>query len=560
MRYSFLVFIYFTSALSLQGQDKTILERGVVSYKASQNIYVKFESTEHIKIGDTLFVYKENVLKPVLLVIKKSSISCICTPLSTKQISVSDEIFARKSNIKDAEKINDNKSLGQQGDRPTSTTNQPRYRGNASSFTPTDNKNQLSETEPVIPSNQNEKEEFKQQIKGRISVASYNNLSNQRGLHRMRYAFLLRGKNLGNSRFSIDNYITFRHTINEWEQVKDNFNSALKVYSLALRYDFSKTSSVTIGRKINPKISSMGAIDGIQFEKGMGNFKLGGILGSRPDYLDYGLNFNLFQYGVYVSHNSKANNKFQQSTIAFIEQRNNSEIDRRFVYIQHSSSIVKNLNFFSSVEMELYENINNEAKNVLSLTNLYVLLRYRFSRALNFSASYDTRKNIIYYESYKSFIDKLIEDETRQGVRLHVNYRPTKNISWGINTGWRFQKNDKNLSKNLNSYLTFSRISALNIRASINANFLQTNYLKSKIFGIRIYKDIIPGKLSGDLNFRVVDYRYLNYESTTQQNIAGASFSLKIDKKLSLYMYYEGIFDSQDKIYNRLNTKIIKRF
>ncbi|MCK5702209.1 MAG: hypothetical protein KAI29_13685 [Cyclobacteriaceae bacterium] len=399
MRYSFLIFFITTFTFSLQGQDKTVLERGVVSYKATQNIYVKFESTEHIKIGDTLFIYNEDVLMPVLLVIKKSSISCICTPLSSKRISVSDEIFAQKSIEKEPEKISEEKPLDQQGDRPSSMSNQPRYRANKSSFRTTTNTNQPSEKEPIILSNQDEKEEFKQRIRGRVSVASYNNVSDLRGLHRMRYAFLLRGKNLGNTRFSIDNYITFRHTINEWEEVKDNLNRVLKVYSLALRYDFDKTSSLTIGRKINPKISSMGAIDGIQFEKGMGNFILGTIIGSRPDYLDYGINFNLFQYGVYVSHKSNTENKFQQSTAAFIEQRNNSNIDRRFLYLQHSNTLLKNLNLFSSVELSLYENINNEAKNVLSLTNLYVLLRYRFSRALNISASYDTRKNIIYYES-----------------------------------------------------------------------------------------------------------------------------------------------------------------
>ena len=126
----------------------------------------------------------------------------------------------------------------------------------------------------------------------------------------MRYAFLLRGNNLGNSRFSIENYITFRHTINEWEEVKDNLNRALKVYSLALRYDFNKTSSLTIGRKINPKISSMGAIDGIQFEAGKGNFILGAIIGSRPDYLDYGLNFNLFQYISYYFYSVHLSFKF----------------------------------------------------------------------------------------------------------------------------------------------------------------------------------------------------------------------------------------------------------
>ncbi len=116
------------------------------------------------------------------------------------------------------------------------------------------------------------------------------------------------------------------------------------------------------------------------------------------------------------------------------------------------------------------------------------------------------------------------------------------------------------ISKNLNSYLTFSRIPKLNIRATLTANFLQTNYLDSKIFGVRISKEIVKGKLSGDLNFRMVDYQYNNYEEATKQNIAGINLSMKIVKKLTFYIYYEGTFDPQNTTNNRFNTKIIQRF
>jgi hypothetical protein len=263
---------------------------------------------------------------------------------------------------------------------------------------------------------------------------------------------------------------------------------------------------------------------------------------------------------MYLSHESHHESRFQQSTLAFIEQRNHSKIDRRFIYFQHSESLLKDLYLFTSIEMSLYENIGDVPKNVFSLNNLYLMMRYRLSNQWNFSASYDNRKNIIYYESYKNFIDQLIEDETRQGLRFHVNYRPFKNVMWGVSTGWRFQKNNMNTSQNLNSYLTFSRITSLNILATLSADFLKTNYLDSRIFGIRLSKEIIPGRLNADINYRNVYYRYVNYETATHQNIAGLNFSLKIVNKLSLYTYYEGIFDDLNQVYNRLNVKLVQRF
>ncbi len=549
--------LLFIIVVPLIGQDKAIAENGVVSYVSPQNVYVKFGSTETINIGDTLFTNKNGHLIPYLIVEHKSSISCVCKTITSMKMKIKDELFTKHISVNSGAKSK-NVSLEKDSSR---NINRPRYRTSNSFVKP---RNQPIEKENPKHSNQKKNESSrqisKQKIKGRFSATSYNNISNPKSNHRMRYTFSMRGTNLGNSNLSMDSYITFRHKLDEWDEVKNDLNSALKIYSLSLKYDFNENSSVVIGRKINHKISSIGAIDGIQYEKGVGNFLIGAFVGSRPDHHDYSLNLNLFQYGVYFNHTINNKNKFIQNTIAFIEQRNHSSIDRRFIYFQHSSNIFKKLHLFSSGEMSLYSIINNETKNSPSLTNLYVSLRYRISRKLNISTSYDNRKNVIYYESYKSFIDKLIEKETRQGVRLSVNYRPFKYVSWGINSGWRFQKSDKNLSKNINSYLTISRISSLNIRTTINVNFLKTNYLNSRIFGLRVYKDIIPQRLSGGVNLRMVNYKYLNYESVTNQNIVGLNLSLSIIKKLTLYMNYEGTFDDQNLNYHRIITKLIQRF
>ena len=541
MRHFLFIPAFILFSISLLGQNEASYEKGTVSYVSSQNVYVKFESTESIAVGDTLYFSQSGQMKPALVVSNKSSISCVCNPLAAESIKVSDEIFARKPVVKGEEKPQEEK---------------PEVRPPAA-----EEPIQKEEPQPM-PSGHEEQEGdvFKQKIKGRLSVGSYNNLSDNRDNYRMQYAFSLRGDNIGNSRFSTDDYIVFRHTSGEWDEVKNNLANALKVYSLSARYDLDKTSSITLGRKINPKISSMGAIDGVQFEKGMGNFMAGAIAGSRPDYQDYGVNFNLFQAGAYVGHVSGKDQKYQQSTLGFIEQRNDFKTDRRFVYFQHSDALLNNLNVFASFELDLFENIHDNPKSTLNLTNLYLSLRYKLSRKLSVSAAYDNRKNVIYYESFKNYIDNLIEQETRQGMRFNFNYRPMRFMVWGVNVNWRFQKSDLNVSKNLNSYLTYSRVPVLNASATLTANFLQTGYLNSRIFGLRITKDIIPGKLNGELSFRMVDYDYKTYEYSTHQNIAGVNLTFRLTKKLGLYVYYEGIFDSGDNSYTLLNAKVIQRF
>ena len=107
----------------------------------------------------------------------------------------------------------------------------------------------------------------------------------------------------------------------------------------------------------------MGAIDGLQFEKGFGNIRLGAIAGSRPNFQDYGFDFNLLQFGAYVSHVSNKPGNYATTTLGAVQQMNSGKTDRRFVYFQHSSQLAKNLNMFGSFEVDLYENINNEVSN-----------------------------------------------------------------------------------------------------------------------------------------------------------------------------------------------------
>ena len=538
------LFILLIGISSFQGQGQTVLEKGTVSFVSSRNVYVKFSSTENINIGDTLFIGQKGGLSPALVVGNKSSTSTVCSPLPDNKMKVSDEVFAKTTGKKETQKPEEKTA----GEPPSPPADMEKVIA-------------AEKVNPVITPEEDEGElVFKQKVRGRISAASYSNFSDYQNTHRMRYAFSFRGDNLKNSKFSTDTYITFRHTLNEWEKVQENLGYALKVYALSVKYDFNPTSSLTFGRRINPKISSLGAIDGLQYEKGWGNFIVGAIAGSRPDYSEYGMNTSLLQAGAYVGFGSKAHERHHQSTLGVVEQRNKLAVDRRFVYFQHSDELLENLNLFGSMEMDLYQLVNSEASMQPSLTNLFASLRYRFSRNWNLSLSYDNRKNIIYYESYKTYLDQLIDQETRQGLRLGMNMRPAKWLSCGLTGSWRFQKSKANDAKNLNSYLNFNRIPLLKASATLTANYLQSGYLNGTTFGLRLMKDVFKGKLNLELSYRRVDYTFPFYGYSTNQNIVGGSLTWSIFKKLGFYVFVENTFDSQGNDYLLVNTKLMQRF
>ena len=74
---------YFQSLAAQQAQT------GVVSYMTDDHVYVRFSSTENLKVSDTLFL---NGL-PALQVVKKSSISSINKRISAVEIKTGDTLF-----------------------------------------------------------------------------------------------------------------------------------------------------------------------------------------------------------------------------------------------------------------------------------------------------------------------------------------------------------------------------------------------------------------------------------------------------------------------------------
>jgi len=90
----FYILIIFLTVNAYSKTDSENIISGSVSYISSQNIYVKFENTEGIEIGDTLFIKEKNKFIPAVKVDHKSSTSCAGTPFTDKKIEINSSIYA----------------------------------------------------------------------------------------------------------------------------------------------------------------------------------------------------------------------------------------------------------------------------------------------------------------------------------------------------------------------------------------------------------------------------------------------------------------------------------
>jgi len=522
LKHAYILIALFFCSLA-HSQDRTIT--GTISFVTSNNVYVKFDSTSEIEIGKVLLVNGNECLK----VTDKSSNSVVCSILNDCSVANGDSVTYFIIAPVDTTK-------------PTTIT---------------EPEEDALPSEITTPAEEGIKTSlYEENIRGRISLGSYNTLSDvrdDRSIFRTRFS--LDANHIGDSKVSVQSFLVYRN-FNTTDDDYDGRTSIFNVYNLNVRYDATPDLSLTAGRKINPKASSIGAVDGLQVEKYFGNFYAGAMGGFRPDFENFGFNGDLLQYGGYVGIETNTKDFFSETTLGALEQTNAGATDRRYIFFQHMSTIASDLTLFSSAELDIFGNGGDNTR----LTNLYLSARYRFSRAVNAMISYDTRKVIIYYETFQTDIERLLdEDLARQGLRMRFNVRPAKILWMGVSYSKRFQNDNENKSDNIYGYATLSKIPGIGGRFNVSYNTNSTNYLTSNIFSARYSRDFFERKLNADIYFRRGEYSFENNINDLTLNFYGSTLSYRISRTWMLSVSGEYSQSDPENSF-RFYTRLTKRF
>lgn len=533
------LFVLTLSSVTLYAQSD--ISQGTVSFLTSSNVYVRFISTENINTGDTLTVNVGGQFKACLVVEQKSSSSCVCRKLEDCKLEKGSEVYHRKKEdlivpALDLEDIAE----------------------------PSVQEQEVFDTDSLALRLQEYTEEAQeniQRINARISASSYSSLDPEyEDRHRTLLRMSFNAHRIDNSKFSVESYLNYRQNFDESSSNSTLGNRFLRVYNLNVTYQADSSLLISMGRKISRKMSSVGAIDGLQVDKSFGKMYAGAILGFRPDFVEFDFNPNLLEYGFYLGSDINGKRAWGQFTFGFLEQRNGSAIDRRYSYLQYSSTLYRKLSLFASAELDMYSFDNNVKSYSPDLTNIFVSARYRFSRRLSVSVSYDSRKRIIFYETLRTDLERLLaDDEARQGIRARLSFRPINLIYAGISYAKRFQSSNQNKSDNTNAFLSITRLPGIGGRLSFNYNLNKSNYLESKIIAARHSRSVVRGKLDLDMYYRHVSYNYFNTETQFKQYYIGAGLSWNVSRDIAFNLLVE---QSQvgDRQRYRVNTKLIKRF
>jgi len=82
--------------------------------------------------------------------------------------------------------------------------------------------------------------------------------------------------------------------------------------------------------------------------------------------------------------------------------------------------------------------------------------------------------------------------------------------------------------------------------------------MQSQIYGIRLNKDFLKGRLGSTFQYRFVNYNYYLSGKLSQQHLAGINLNYRIFPELSLSLNHE-ITLNGDLLQQRSYIKLIKR-
>lgn len=532
-----IISILFLNCLIFSQNNTNEIKEGKVGYTSSQFIYVLFNNTNGINEGDTLFTKAKNKFNPALIVKFISSSSAACEKINNEDFKKDLTIYAK---LKDQQEV-----ISQTADTLSTVqiVNNP----------------PVQEIENIVSTN---KFEHNNEFSGRYSVLSYtgfSNLDSKSDYLRWRHSLLLGIRNIGGSNLSFSTYSMLAYRVSEWESVSSNLGRALKVYDLNLNYQFDESAVLWIGRYLNRKISNLSIIDGVQFEKLFSFLTIGLIAGSRPNFTDFGLNSKLFEYGVYFSREDSIGSRSMENTLSFFEQTNDFKTDRRFVYFQHNNNFLYHTSLFASAEVDLYKVQNGLHKNDFNLTSLYLSARYTPINEISFNLSYDARKNVIYYETFKSLADSVLENEIRQGFRARSVIRPWNNIYLSFQYGYRYSKTDVKPSSNYGGSLGFNVIPFLEASTTFDFNRLKSNYVDGYIYSVNLDKYFTDLSSDFSIGFRKTEYTFFNNSSKLDEKTILINFSTTVLRPFSFSISYEGAFESV-RTFNRILIDLTTRF
>ena len=273
-----------------------------------------------------------------------------------------------------------------------------------------------------------------------------------------------------------------------------------RIYTLGFEYsDDQSPVNYNVGRIISPKFSGIGYFDGVILQFNLSSkFNFGIFAGAQPQWQYSDFQSSLQKYGFYLNYLKGDYRSLRfESTLAAAGEYHNGTISREFVYIQNRLSNSNDWSFYQGMSLDINRDWRKEISGEsVSLSNLYLSGRYKFSKNFTAGISYDNRKNYLTFET-KSVIEELFDDAQRQGLRTNVSFTFPQKIRFSANFGLRKKQNESETTYSYYASISKSNLGFINLRGSLNFSGFSNLYTNGYNPSIRLTQYLDAGHSIG---------------------------------------------------------------
>lgn len=335
------------------------------------------------------------------------------------------------------------------------------------------------------------------------------------------------------------------------------------LYEMNARYKHA-LGEVLLGRSVPRFAASFGAIDGVAVTVHM-PVNIHVLAGYRPDFQTFGLDLGSGMQGVFLSMPAPKGSMNFKSSLGWAnmmgtDASGNKGIDRQIIYQQMSMQLLKNVTWYSSLELDTYSPALSGTS--LKATGIYASLNYKLSKAGNLYLSYDSRGPRVFYQQFDAALEQALFDMgIQQGYRVRYSHRFGARTFVGVNGTIRSQSTSTTPFSMMGVSLRYRIPSVTN--AHISAQFSTS---KNASYGTRIgqiqYRTVLGKQGYYRAYARYLGYRYAGSVPAQSdrvylggelaKSIKGLEFFTRTELSFRAQQVYPGV---QAGLTYRFNTK-----
>jgi len=246
---------------------------------------------------------------------------------------------------------------------------------------------------------------------------------------------------------------SYRDLSLQYDRYGQGSRDKVRMFELSLTNDNPASPfGYGVGRITSRFVGGIGVFDGGQFYVRQGDFSVGLMGGTQPDYTTSAVTTDESKFAGFVNY-GWGGDVFKTSDITFAygQQRYLGKIDRKFAYLQSSLRFGTDVFVYTANEVDFAHRENGAVVNRASVTNSFVTVSWSPNTWMIVNAGYDAVRALDLLETMKTFPDSLLDRTLKEGYRTNLSFQLPLRVTLMANANFRLASGTSPSARTLGS-------------------------------------------------------------------------------------------------------------